>query len=62
VIVGEGALDSITLWDLRDAFSESRLPYLVDLKDWHYIPQHWQDEIRRCYAVIFSPDNSPDSV
>jgi predicted nucleotidyltransferase len=60
VIVGEGALDSITLWDLRDAFSESRLPYLVDLKDWHHIPQHWQDEIRRCYAVIHSPGQPPE--
>ena len=55
VVVGETALDSRTLWDTRDDFSESRLPFLVDLKDWRRIPQHWRDEITRCYAVIHSP-------
>ena len=55
VAVGANKLDNVTIWNLRDAFSESRLPYLVDLKDWHRIPQHWRDEILRCYAVIHSP-------
>ena len=55
VVVGENPLDSVTMWDTRDDFSESRLPYIVDLKDWHQIPQHWRDEILRCYAVIHSP-------
>ena len=55
VVVGESPLDSVTMWDTRDDFSESRLPYIVDLKDWHRIPQHWRDEILRCYAVIHSP-------
>ena len=32
--------------------SETRLPYLVDVKDWCLIPQHWRNEILRCYAVI----------
>ena len=27
-----------------------------------FLVQADEDEIRRCYAVIFSPDNSPDSV
>ena len=55
VIMGDTALDSVTKWDVSDAFSLSRLPYIVDLKDWHRIPQHWRDEILRCYAVIHSP-------
>ena len=55
VVVGEIAVDSVTMWNARDAFSESRLPYIVDLKDWRRIPQHWRDEILRCYAVIHSP-------
>ena len=55
VVVGETELDSIAMWDARDDFTESRLPYIVDLKDWHRIPQHWRDEILRCYAVIHSP-------
>ena len=32
VVVGETAVDSMTMWRARDAFSESRLPYIVDLK------------------------------
>ena len=68
VVVGKTAASSVTMWNARDAFSESRLPYMVDLKDWHRIPQHWRDEILRCYAVIHSPvqfqasDASPTSV
>ena len=58
VVVGETAVDSVTMWNARDAFSESRLPYMVDLKDWHLIPQHWRDEILRCYAVIHAPSES----
>ena len=58
VVVGETALDSVTLWETRDEFTESRLPYIVELKDWHSIPQHWRDEILRCYAVIHSPDRA----
>ena len=56
VAVGETAVDSMTMWNARDAFSESRLPYMVDLKDWQRIPQHWRDEILRCYTVIHSPE------
>ena len=58
VIMGDAALDSMTKGDLRDAFTMSRLPYIVDLKDWHHIPQGWRDEIRRSYAVIHAPDTA----
>ena len=56
VVVGETALNGREMQDARDDMSESRLPFLVDLKDWHRIPQQWRDEIMRCYAVIHSPD------
>ena len=56
VVVGETMLDSRKLWDARDDFSESRLPFMVDLKDWRRIPQEWRDEILSCYAVIHSPN------
>ncbi len=59
VVVGESELDSVTMWNVRDDFSESRLPFLVDLKDWNRIPQHWRDEILRCYAVIHTPEAIP---
>ena len=58
VVVGETAVDSVTMWNARDAFSGSRLPYIVDLKDWQRIPQHWRDEILRRYAVIHSPERT----
>ena len=48
--MGDTALNSVTKMDVSDALSLSRLPYMVDLKDWHRIPQHWRDEILRCYA------------
>ena len=56
VVVGETALNGREMQNARDDMSESRLPFLVDLKDWHRIPQEWRDEITRCYAVIHSPD------
>lgn len=60
VALGDRPLPAIALADLRDDLSETRLPYIVDLKDWRRIPRHWQDEILRCYAVIHSPNaNSP---
>lgn len=42
--------------DLLDELSETLIPYIIDLKDWNSIPQHWRDEILRCYAIIHSPD------
>lgn len=55
VVVGEPPLGGFTMSNARDAFTLSRLPYIVDLKDWNRIPEHWREEIRRCYAVIHSP-------
>ena len=55
VVMGDEPLQAITAVYLREALSESRLPMLVDIADWHRIPRHWRDEILRCYAVIHSP-------
>ena len=55
VIVGDQPVSGMRTEDLLDDLSETLLPYIVELKDWHRIPQHWRDEILRCYAVIHSP-------
>lgn len=55
VVLGDQPMSAMLIEDLLDDLSETLVPYIVDLKDWHRIPQHWQDEIRRCYAVVHSP-------
>lgn len=51
-LVGEGKLDWLQVSRLREAFTESSLPYRVDLLDWHAISPTFQDVIEQGYAVI----------
>lgn len=44
------------LAEVRDAFSESRLPILVDILDWAQIPDSFREEIERVGVVVFSGD------
>lgn len=37
---------------LRDAFSESNLPIIVQIVDWDAIAESFRDEIRAKYVVI----------
>lgn len=39
---------------LKEAFSESRLPYRVDVHDWNAIPEAWKAEILKVRELIFS--------
>lgn len=39
---------------VRDAFSESNLPILVDILDWAQIPDRFREEIKLTGVVIFS--------
>lgn len=41
--------------ELRDAFSESELPILVDVMDWAQIPESFRQEIKRRYSVVQEP-------
>jgi len=41
---------------VRDAFTESNLPILVDILDWSQIPDSFRDEIARTGVVIFPGD------
>lgn len=38
---------------VREAFSESNLPILVDIQDWSRIPDSFREEIERTGVVVF---------
>jgi hypothetical protein len=40
--------------EVRDAFSESNLPILVDILDWARIPDSFREEIERVGVVVFA--------
>lgn len=44
------------LGEVRDAFSESNLPILVDILDWARIPDSFREEIERVGVVVFTGD------
>jgi predicted nucleotidyltransferase len=44
------------LGEVRDAFSESNLPILVDILDWARIPESFREEIERSGVVVFPGD------
>lgn len=44
-------------WELKEAFSESNLPFLVDLLDWAAIPEKFRENIRANYRVLYSPEH-----
>ena len=43
---------TFAFWDLRDAFSESNLPFLVDLLDWAAIPESFRHEIEKSHVLV----------
>lgn len=40
------------LGDLRDAFSDSNLPIIVQILDWDEIPESFREEINTCYVEL----------
>ena len=55
VVMGNQPINATVMEDVQDELSETLVPYIIDFKDWNLIPEHWQDEIMRCYAVIHLP-------
>lgn len=47
------------LWELREAFSESEIPILVDVFDWARIPEEFRREIVRAHVPVWKsrPDD-----
>jgi len=54
VVIGETSLDFKTLAALRDAFSESNIPYKVDVVDWVNISETFREMISKDKIVIQS--------
>ena len=42
--------------DLRTVFTESAIPFLVELRDWARLPDSFKGEIKSSYVVLFQPD------
>lgn len=42
-------------WELKEAISESNLPFLVELFDWARLPAAFRDNIARQHVIIYSP-------
>ena len=45
-------LDILTLVDLKEAFQNSNIPILVDIRDWARIPNYFKEEIEKMYYEI----------
>ena len=55
VAMGNQPINATVMENVQDDLSETLVPYVIDFKDWNLIPEHWHDEILRCYAVIHLP-------
>ncbi len=52
-VVGQGRLERSRLDRLAEAFSESDLPFRVDVLDWHEISEEFCQVIASRYEIIF---------
>jgi len=51
-IEGNHPLDPHTLHNLKDAFSESDLPIMVDLLDWHSLSENFKRKVMQLHEII----------
>ena len=47
------------LGGLREALSDSTIPFLVEARDWARMPEHFRDEIERSNVVVAPGDGAP---
>jgi predicted nucleotidyltransferase len=55
VIISDEDTPHETLAVLREAFTDSELPILVDILDWNSIPDHFKQEIKKEHFVLQEP-------
>ncbi len=48
--------ETSTLYDLKEAFTESNLPIRVDIMDWARIPESFRREIERAHVMVQEGD------
>ena len=51
-IIGEGIMDNRSLWKLKNAFMESRLPFRVDVLDYNAASENFRKIIDGDYEII----------
>lgn len=52
VVISKEGLDKNKLWELREAFKESDLPFSIDVLDWNRLSKSFQDAIKNKYEKI----------
>jgi len=53
-LIGKDKIDWRRMEALKDNFSESDLPFMVDVLDWHAISEHFRQVIDTQYEVIIT--------
>jgi type I restriction enzyme S subunit len=51
-VISENGIDKNKLWELREAFEESDLPFCVDVLDWNRLSKSFQDSIKSDYKKL----------
>jgi len=55
-VIGKTPLDSLTYMNLKDTFSESNLPFKVDVLEWTKIDEKFQKIIEKEHEIIQIPN------
>ena len=54
-------VNSLKLYDLKEALTESNIPFLVEARDWVLLPKSFHREIERNYIILIKGDNNHSS-
>jgi len=58
VIVGKEKIENTELRHLREAFEESKIPFRVEILDWHRVSDSFKKVIEKRYEVLQHPRSS----
>ena len=45
-------IDSLKILDIKEALTESKIPFLVEVRDWAVLPQSFHEEIKKNYVIL----------
>lgn len=48
-----GEVDTQQWFEFQQALSDSSIPYVIDVLDWHGLSDVWKREINKTYVVIY---------
>ncbi len=55
VVIAPESLSTLQMLDLKEAFTESDLPFKVDLLDWSTLDESFREKIAQSYFVVQLP-------